>query len=345
MRGTKLSGARRAGALAAASLLALGLAACGNDGDGTSATADSADVAATSDSTRTFEAQNGSIEIPAEPQSIVACGYAVLPLIQAQANLSAVCEWTREIDSMAEETRAAYDALPKIAPDGAAQSINYEAVAAAEPDLIIMGVPIRAKESLNMEALEALAPVVFLGPTTASDWRELGEQQTDAAGVAQNYGPFKETYDARATEIAEKYKDSLGSLKFAGVCDICGANAGEFVREYADSYTTNLFADLGADFPGQPDDDSIEHAEYASYERIPELLGDADVIVYAVQEDGTVTEELEELMNSDLWQSLPAVQSGNLIPVRHGHAATYQTAVLALDSIEESLETLPAANN
>jgi iron complex transport system substrate-binding protein len=47
-------------------------------------------------------------------------------------------------------------------------------------------------------------------------------------------------------------------------------------------------------------------------------------------------------MASPLWQSLPAVQAGNLVPVKHSHAATYETALLALDSIDEALAALPA---
>ena len=93
--------------------------------------------------------RNGSIEIPSDPQRIVACGYAVLPLIQAGANLAAVCEWTRELGNMDDKTKAAYEALPKVAPDGNVSQLNYEGIVAAEPDLIIMGVPARVESQLG----------------------------------------------------------------------------------------------------------------------------------------------------------------------------------------------------
>ncbi len=49
-------------------------------------------------------------------------------------------------------------------------------------------------------------------------------------------------------------------------------------------------------------------------------------------------------MASPLWQNLPAVKAGNLVPVKHAQAATHQTALLALlDSIDEGLGALPAA--
>lgn len=334
----KMGWARRAAVIGAAALLSAGLVACGSDDDKGS---DAETTAAAT--TRTFQAQNGAIEIPGDPQSIVACGYAVLPLIQSGANLSGICEWGREDDNMDADTRKAYDALPKVGPDGAISELNYEAVTAADPDLIILGVPSRAQSQVDMGKLQALAPVVFLGPTTPADWRTLGEQFADAANVSDSYGAFIEQYDERAQEISKKYQDKLGVLKFAGVCSVCFPDPGEFVREYKSSYVTNLFDDLGLQFPGRPDNPEDGHAEYVAFERISDKLGDADVIVYGVELDGSVTPEMQELMASPLWQNLPAVKAGNLVPVKHAQAATHQTALLALDSIDEGLGALPAA--
>jgi len=326
-------GARSALVLGAAAVLTAGLAGCSSDTD---------EGAGTEVALRSFEAQNGTIEIPVDPQRIVACGYAAFPLIQADANLAAVCEWTREIDNMDDETLAAYEALPKVAPDAAVAELDYEAVTAADPDLIIMGVPARAQEELDMAKLEALAPVVFLGPTDPGQWRELGEQYADAAGVSDNYGEFKAQYEARAAEISEKYADTLGGLSFAGLCSVCGIEPGEFFREYASSYTTNLFDDLGFDFPGEPADPEDVHGEYLSLERMPENLADADVIIYGVEADGSIPAEMQAVFDSPLWQNLPAVQAGNVLGIQHANAATYETALLALDSIDAGLEQLPA---
>lgn len=337
MRVLERSRARSVAVLGAAAVLTVGLVGCSSDNS-----SDTAEGAETTASTRTFEAQNGSIEIPADPQRIVACGYATLPLIQAGANLAAVCEWTREIDSMNAETLAAYEALPKVAPDGAVSELNYEAITAADPDLIIMGVPARVKEQVDMAKLEALAPVVFLGPTDPGQWRELGEQFADASNVGDAYGEFKEQYESRAAEIAAKYAGTLGSLNFAGLCSTCGTEPGEFHREYKSSYTTNLFDDLGFTFPGEPADPADVHGEYVSLEQLPANLADIDVIVFGLEPDGSVSAELQAVFDSPLWQSLPAVQAGNLVGVAHPAAATYETALLALDSIDAALEKLPA---
>ena len=333
MRFFERRGARGALALGAAAVLVAGLAGCSSDsGDSTDS-----EVAL-----RSFEAQNGTVEIPVEPQRIVACGYAVLPLIQAGANLAAVCEWTRETENMDAETLAAYEALPKVAPDASATELDYEAVTAARPDLIIMGVPARAQEELDMGKLEALAPVVFLGPTDPGQWRELGEQFADAAGVSDTYGAFTDEYEARAAEIAAKYAGTLGGLKFAGLCSVCGTEPGEYFREYASSYTTNLFDDLGLTFYGEPVDPEEVHGAYLSLELMPENLAEADVIIFGIEPDGSITPELQAVFDSPLWQNLPAVKAGNIVGIQHANAATHETALLALDSIDAGLEKLPA---
>ncbi len=90
-----------------------------------------------------------------------------------------------------------------------------------------------------MGKLQALAPVVFLGPTTPADWRTLGEQFADAANVSDSYGAFIEQYDERAQEISKKYQDKLGGLKFAGVCSSASPIRASSSDEYKSSYVTN----------------------------------------------------------------------------------------------------------
>ena len=267
----------------------------------------------------------------------MACGYAVLPLIQSGANLSAACEWTRELDNMDDATAATYDALPKVAVDGDVSTLNYEAVAAADPDLIILGVPERAVADVDLDTLGQLAPVVILAPTTPSEWRTLGEQYADAAGVADQYGAARSEYDAVVAEIAAEHADVLANATFGSLCTLCGIYEGTFVREFASSYTSNLLDDLGANFPGEPADPEELHSEEVSLELLPASLGDVDVIVYGVQVDGSPEPGMEDLFDSPLWHALPAVQAGNVIEVRHHAAATFPTALLALDSIREGL--------
>ncbi|WP_066904622.1 ABC transporter substrate-binding protein [Millisia brevis] len=336
---TVLRTRKRATVLSALALTGITVfsAACSSTSD-TTDTSTSAEASAT----RTFDTGDEIVEIPADPQRIVACGYAVLPLIQSGANLSGICEWSRELDNMNDEDLATYESLPKLATDGDVSTLDYEAVIEVDPDLIIMGVPARAREMVNLDQLEAIAPVVFLGPTAPSQWRTLGVQYAEIANVADEYGAFQDEYTARAEEIRTQYADTLGSLTFGGVCDLCGTDPGTFFREYRSSYTTNLFDDLGLDFPGTPADPEDEHGEILSVENLSESLGSIDVIVYGVDADGRTSDELTALIDSPAWQALPAVAAGRIVEVKHGNAATFETALLALDSIDQGLAALPA---
>lgn len=77
-------------------------------------------------------------------------------------------------------------------------------------------------------------------------------------------------------------------------------------------------------------------------ELLVDAFGDIDVMVYGVQADGSPEPGMDEVSGSPLWQAIPAVQAGRVIEVRHHSAATYSTAVLALESIREQLAALPA---
>lgn len=298
-----------------------------------------AGAASSDDGTRVFDAQSGTVEIPAEPQRIVACGYAVLPLLQAEANLAAICEWNT--DDMTASELAVYDALPKVGPARDASSINKEAIAAAEPDLIILGFPQRAAAVVDMEGLSLIAPVILHGPQTAADWRTLGEEYADAANVVGEYETTKLAYDERVAEIRATYGEALDGVVFAGVCLTCPGADGEVFREYASSYTTNTFDDLGLSFPGEPSNPQVAFGEWLSIELLADSLHEVDVIVYGVGPGGQVPADAQTLLDSAVWQSIPAVAAGNVIPVEHSDAATYRTAILALDSIEAGLAALP----
>ena len=186
-----------------------------------------------------------------------------------------------------------------------------------------------------MTALTEIAPVVVLAPTAPGDWRALGEQFADAAGVADRYGESRDDYEALVAEINDEFAELFADTTFAALCTVCGVYEGAVTREFASSYVSNLFDDLDATFAGEAADGS--HAEEVSLELLGEAFGDADVIVYGVQADGSPEPGMEELFDSPLWQTLPAVQAGRVIEVRHHSAATYTTAILALESIRSQL--------
>ncbi|MFD2352364.1 hypothetical protein ACFSTC_28450 [Nonomuraea ferruginea] len=78
-------------------------------------TAESGEQPAEAAATRTFTVDDGEITIPADPKRVVATGYAVPVLIEADAALVGISTWKRGLPLMSEEDLATYDGLEKVA--------------------------------------------------------------------------------------------------------------------------------------------------------------------------------------------------------------------------------------
>ncbi|GAA1964189.1 ABC transporter substrate-binding protein [Amycolatopsis minnesotensis] len=318
---------------AAAVVLALVATGCGSSGS-SSATGE----------TRKFAADNGEITIPAKPQRVIATGYAVPALIEAKAPLVGISSWARGLPMMDPESKATYDGLKKVAGEQAAET-NYEAIANAKPDLIVIGVPAPVLKDVDIERLKAVAPVVAIGPTVPSAWRDLSRKQADAAGTLANFDAVKGKYEAKAAELAAKYQAVLPKLKLGHVGAYGEVAKGNFQREFDGSWGTNIAQDLGAHYYGQvkkKGGGSKDVSEYPSIEELPSAFAEADAITYSVKPDGSVPPPVKYVLDSELWKNLPAVKAGKVYPFRYTEAATYQAAQLTLDAVDKAFAPLLA---
>lgn len=330
---------RRTSSLAGAVALALSLSACGSSGSDAS-DSDTSDKSAKK--TREFTVGEEKVTIPARPERVVATGYAVPTLIEADAPLVGVSSWKRGEPMMSSEEKATYDKLPKVAGELASET-NYEAIAEADPDLIILGVPIPVLGDVDMERLKSIAPVVAVGPMVPSEWREVSRQHADAAGVLTNYESTQDEYEAKAAELKKKYADALDGLEFGHVGSYGDTSKGTFQREFNGSWGTNVAQDVGADYVGKPKNPgsgSRSVSEYPSLEELPDSLGTSDVITYSVNADGSVPDAVQAVLDSKLWKNLPAVKNEKAFPIAFTEAATYNGAVKALDAIDKSFAPL-----
>ncbi|TCP45106.1 iron complex transport system substrate-binding protein [Tamaricihabitans halophyticus] len=324
---------RRSARFGGALLLAIAVAATGC---GTSESQD------TEGETRVFAADNGEITIPADPQRVVATGYAVPALIEADAPLVGISTWKRGLPMMTKQDRARYDELEKVAGEQATET-NYEAIAGADPDLIVIGVPQPVLGDIDVERLESIAPVVAIGPTVPSAWRENTKKQADAAGALAKFDETKSEYEGKAEELAGKYEDVLPDLKLAHVGSYGEVDSGNFQREFNDSWGTNVANDIGANYYGEVKEKgggSQDVSEYPSIEELPSAFAEADAITYSVEADGTPPPAVQYVLDSELWKDLPAVKADKAFPIPLTEAATYRQAMQALDALDESLAPL-----
>lgn len=331
--------ARRTSGLAGAVALALALTACGSS-DSDSADGNASDTSG--QKTREFTVGEEKVTIPADPERVVATGYAVPTLIEADAPLVGISSWKRGEPMMDSEEKATYDELPKIAGELASET-NYEAIAEAEPDLIILGVPIPVLGDVDMDRLKSIAPVVAVGPMVPSEWREVSRQHADAAGVLENYENSEGEYEAKAAELEKKYAEALDGLEFGHVGSYGDTSKGTFQREFNGSWGTNAAQDVGADYVGEPKEPgpgSRSVSEYPSLEELSDSLGSSDVVTYSVNADGSVPDAVQAALDSKLWKNLPAVKDKKAFPIAYTEAATYGDAMMTLDAIDKSFAPL-----
>ncbi|MEH0970242.1 ABC transporter substrate-binding protein [Micromonospora sp. CPCC 205546] len=322
----------------AAAALALAVATgCGADG-AEPATSDGAS------DTRVFSADNGEIDIPVAPERVVATGYAVPVLIEADAALVGISTWKRGLTMMTGQDRATYDRLPKVAGELAAET-NYEAIAAAKPDLIVIGVPKPVLGDIDMKRLESIAPVVAIGPKLPDAWREVSRKQVDAAGRAAHFEATRTAYEKKAGELKARYGDVLGRLKFGHLGAYGEVAKGNFHREFAGSWGTNIAQDVGVNYYGQvkaKGGGALDVTEYPALEELPESLGEADAITYTLEADGSPGEAVQHVLDSALWKNLPAVKAGRVFPLAHTEASTYESALTTLEALDKAFAPLLA---
>lgn len=324
---------RLAAALAVALAVATG---CGS--------ADGGDepAARTGSETRVFTADNGDITIPVSPKRVVATGYAVPALLEADAPLVGISSWKRGVPLMTPDDLKKYEELPKVAGEQAAET-NYEAIAQADPDLIVIGVPKPVLADIDLKRLEAIAPVVAIGPSVPSAWRELSRKQADAAGALSEFDSVRAEYEAKAKELAGKYASVLPQLKLGHVGAYGEVAKGNFQREFNGSWGTNVAQDLGANYYGQvkvKGGGSKDVSEYSSIEELTAAFAEADAITYSVAADGSVPPPVQYVLDSPLWKELPAVKAGKTFPLRYTEAATYRSAMKTLEAADEAFAPL-----
>jgi len=281
-------------------------------------------------STRTFVDITGeSIEVPADPQRIVAihdvnAGEQILSL---GFELVGMATRDGEFDG---EVAAVYE-LDGVEPVGDVYTPNVEAILALDPDLIVgegyngAGQDQFMEEGLQ-DQLEAIAPVVYI-----DTFRPVDDVMTEFAGLL---GPSAEDevarqrdeYQAAIAEVSDELGDPNGLT-----AAVVGMRADDVVEAYGPEtqVPSVILTQLGIEQP-----DIVAEAEEAggylsiSLERIPELSADVILLDTGVGEFGG------DYTGNALWQALPAVQAGQVY--RWGaewYGTTFHRFALALSEM------------
>ncbi len=324
---TQLTTHLRGGALTASGLaLLLALTACGDDS--------SANEAGAAEETTTVETDYGPVEVPVDPERIVALEFGNEVVVEAGITPVGVIDpnpslYTPEQLSVLEEATVVQEM---------SLELNIEAIASTDPDLIIGGVReiSHGDYEKHFEDLSQIAPTVLFDFDGAGpELRDMSIQLAEAIGNAEGAEAERDRYQERVAELSETYSDQLQDNTFAVVFGVDS----EFSVVNTNAWGAYILDELGARSTAVVEEADGDFATQQSYENI-DKLEEADVIFYETDVSYEPDPFTAELLDQGLWQSLPAVENDQVHPLRYSFSRTWVQANDVLDQVEEVLQDL-----
>lgn len=315
---------RRILALAATATALVMLSACASS----TATGDAGNA---DDSTITVSSAYGDIEIPQNAERVAAVSYDTpWQLMSVDVQPIATIDYSNWLDSYTEKQQ---DFIADAAVIGAFGEVNFEALTAATPDLIIGDA--YEIDKATFERLSSIAPTVIVGGEDRGDWQSITEQVAQATGQTTVWEEGKATYEALRDQTIATYADVIkgnGWINFS-----LGNEAGQFSVQLPSGTTGNLIVtELGMAYPKGAQLEDVGGSGYISLplERLPEVF---DGVTYALtfsQVDGSTDEGIQAIIDSDLFQSLEVAKSDRIYGMRTT-VTDYRTAADWINELTE----------
>ncbi len=192
-------------------------------------------------------------------------------------------------------------AMDGVEPVGKESAVNLELVAALEPDLILANK--QRHEEIHPQ-LTAIAPTV-MSKELRGDWKINFRLYAEALGKADEGDAAIAEYDAAISGLQEKLGDSLKEQ-----VSVIRFLPGQIRIYQLDSFSGVLLKDIGFD---RPENQNVEEfAIRTGKESIPDMNGDRIFYFTWDKGDGKGLALEEEVLADPLWQSLAAVEAGNV---------------------------------
>ena len=299
-------------------LASFGLSAC--------ASGDTASQA--SGETRTVTDALGETEIPVDPQRIVATDFfSSSVLVDVGVTPVGVMQGIEEPGSRPERYIEALDGVTQVSTYA---EINVEKVLDLDPDLIIVDAAFPEPETI--ERLSAIAPLFHVDLT--GSWSDRALSVADAAGRLDVAKEQQAEYNDRAAEISETYRDVLDANPLAVIS--LHPNEATWASYAPGGWPTPAWVDIDAKFRTPTGGEAKTSDEWAwiSDEQL-EKLDNAGMII------ALEPEQLKRYEGNTVWESLPAVKSGNLFSGFEAPAtSSFFWGMDSLDAIESILQNV-----
>lgn len=245
----------------------------------------------------------GEIDVPIEPTRIVAVSYDTpWQLAGIDVEMVGVQDYSAWRDQFSDEEWAVVDGVETV---GSFDSLNYEAIAALDPDLIV-GDAYEIDE-VTFDRLAAIAPTAIAGGDARGDWRAIVDSYGEYAGASDAVDATRQGFEDTLTRVTTDYSAQLDGSHWAYVT--IGDSDGQFSLLYPSStWGELLYGGLGVSLPeGVEDTEPDSGYESYSFEQAGEYLGSADVILYPVGGDGSMYPWMDAILTSPVISGVPAI--------------------------------------
>ncbi|WP_269581349.1 ABC transporter substrate-binding protein [Roseibium sp. Sym1] len=193
------------------------------------------------------------------------------------------------------------DAMAGAEPVGKESAVNLEMVAALEPDLILANK--QRHEEIHPQ-LTAIAPTV-MSQELRGNWKINFRLYAEALGLEEKAREAIADYDAAVDslrgELGENLQEQVSVIRFV---------PGQIRIYQLDSFSGVLLKDIGFNRPANQNVEDF--AIRTGKESIPDMDGDRIFFFTYDTGDGKGTALEEDVLSDPLWNSLSAVQAGNV---------------------------------
>jgi iron complex transport system substrate-binding protein len=285
--------------------------------------------------TRSFTADNGTIDIPVNPQRIIGIQRGASNLLEFGITPVGIGQFNEDPVWLPPAQRAVYDTTPVVADF---TTVDYEKIASLEPDLIIVSTPDFIWEgNWDNERLQSIAPTVYIEVSNAN-WKVQEQRIADVLGKSDAFNARKTEYDNLINKMRTDHETILSSATFALINRHKSTKEGQFLVEGRSFYCTTFGTELGIKFP----ETSNQPGDQTSMERIGDLAR-YNVLLYPLGPDGGPKQEVLPVLDSNSWKALAQVSSDRTRGLTCTGGLSYPDGVTNLKSLDKALSTLPAA--
>lgn len=273
------------------------LSACGHN-----ETANTNNASETKTETFTYQSETGPIDVPTDPQRIIALsnGPNVLAL---DGNIVGIDQWTN-MNPLFQEKLEGVEVVSEE---------TLEKIIELEPDLIIAG-----SEMKNIAKLNEIAPTVVY------TWGKLDylTQQIEIGKLLNKEDEAKEwvnDFKERAESTGEAIRAKIGEDTTVSVIENGTKEFYVFGNNYARG-TEILYQAMKLKMPEKVREMALESGIYTlSSEVLPEYAG--DYIILSKNLDGD-----NSFLETDTWKNIPAVKNGRVFEI-NTKASTYSDPI------------------